>query len=140
MSRSRTLVHTTLTATLLLVARTSFVKFDEGSGYTQYAGFWTTVLSEYHISKPLYDYCEGTPLPPVNDETVEVPGDPREGFRDGNAFHDKPIPNAPNVPEAFEEDIEKRLNDAGEGHNGIQTPHPKTKGPRAPGRRCRGRR
>lgn len=111
----------------------SFVKFDEGSGYTQYAGFWTTVLSEYHISKPLYDYFEGTPLPPVNDETVEVPGDPREGYPDVNKFKDGSIPTIrSDATEDFEPDLAKRLNDAAaESHNGPQKPSSQKKGPSA---------
>lgn len=84
----------------------SFVKFDEGSGYTQYAGYWTTVLSEYHISKPLYNYYEREPIPPVDDRTVEVPGDP--ATPETKPIIDTPIPT--NAPDEFEADIERRLN------------------------------
>lgn len=84
----------------------SFVKFDEGSGYTQYAGYWTTVLSEYHISKPLYNFYEREPIPAVDDRTVEVPGDPVTP--DDNRIFNGPIPT--NVPKEFDADIERRLN------------------------------
>lgn len=84
----------------------SFVKFDEGSGYTQYAGYWTTVLSEYHISKHLYAFYEKEPIPPVDDRTVEVPGD--QPTPDDNRIMTRPIPT--NAPADFDDEIERRLN------------------------------
>lgn len=88
----------------------SFIHFTEGSGYTQYAGYWTTVLSEYHITKPLFDYFEREPLPPVDDRTVEVAGD--RPYEEPQRFQDGPIPK-PDVPDNFDADLERRLNAAG---------------------------
>jgi TraM recognition site of TraD and TraG len=124
----------------------SFVKFDEGSGYTQYAGYWTTVLNEYHISKALYDFLEGKRLPPVDAETIAVPGDPPEGYPEVNQFKEGPIPIRSDASEDFDSDLKKRLNAAAESHNGQQGPQllprppqpkpkqnpPKQKGPTAP--------
>lgn len=87
----------------------SFIHFTEGSGYTQYAGYWTTVLSEYHITKPLYDYFEQEPFPPVDDRTVEVAGE--RPYQEPQRFQDGPIPT-PNVPTNFDEELDRRLNAA----------------------------
>ena len=92
----------------------SFVRFDEGSGYTQYAGYWTTILSEYHISKPLYDHFEREPIPPVGEATIAVLGDAHEERPLGRRFYERPIPKPNNIPAEFEDDLEQRLNVAGE--------------------------
>ena len=100
----------------------SFVHFTEGSGYTQYSGYWTTVLSEYHISKPLYDYFERQPLPPVDDRTVEVTGD--RPYEEPQRFKDGPIPKPGDVPESFDEELERRLNAAGSTGGTGNSPSP----------------
>jgi hypothetical protein len=92
----------------------SFVRFDEGSGYTQYAGYWTTILSEYHISKPLYDHFEREPIPPVGEATIAVLGDAHEERPLGRRFYERPIPRPTNIPAEFDDDLERRLNVAGE--------------------------
>lgn len=105
----------------------SFVRFDEGSGYTQYAGYWTTILSEYHISKPLYDFFENEPIPPVGEATIEVLGDAHEERPLGKRFYEKPIPKPNNIPAEFDDDLERRLKVAGEElHRPQSSPDTKT--------------
>jgi hypothetical protein len=91
----------------------SVVCFTEGSGYTQFSRDWTTVLSEYHISKALYQVYEEQPLPPVDDRTIEVPGDSLDDLPQHQII-EKPIPNPPKVPPGFDDDLERRLNAAAE--------------------------
>ena len=100
----------------------SFIHFTEGSGYTQYAGYWTTVLSEYHISKPLYDFFEREPLPPVDDRTVEVAGD--RPYEEPQRFREGPIPRPGDVPPDFDADLERRLNAAGSTGGTGNSPSP----------------
>jgi hypothetical protein len=102
----------------------SFVRFVEGSGYTQYSGYWTTILSEYHISKPLYEFFENEQIPPVDERTIEVPGDPPDEPLPGSRFIERPIPKPGDVPASFDEDLERRLNLAG----GNPTPPPSPPG------------
>ena len=92
----------------------SFVRFTEGSGYTQLSGDWTTVLSEYHITKALYDIREDKDWPVLDDRTVVVTPANDEPPPVGGKFIDKkvPIPKPTDVPEAFEDDLEKRLDAA----------------------------
>jgi hypothetical protein len=49
------------------------VRFTEGSGYTQYSGYLTPIIHEYHI--PEHEYAErtGRPWPEPSDATVVPP-------------------------------------------------------------------
>jgi hypothetical protein len=87
----------------------SFVKFDEGSGYTQFSGFWTTILSEYHISKPLYDFYAREPFPDVGECTVKIPVEAIENVPMKARFFEKPIPKPQDVPPEFEDDLSRRI-------------------------------
>jgi hypothetical protein len=51
----------------------SLVRFTEGSGYTQYSGYLTPIIHEYHI--PEHEYAErtGRPWPEPSDATVVPP-------------------------------------------------------------------
>jgi hypothetical protein len=93
----------------------SFVRFSESSGYTQFAGYPTPIISEYHITKALYGHREETAWPDQDERTVLVTPDdapPPVAKR----FIDKkvPIPKPTDVPAGFDNDLEKRLEQAGE--------------------------
>lgn len=93
----------------------SFVRTTEGSGYTQFSGYWTTVFSEFHITKALYGIREQAPWPAKDDRTVlvtadESPAPPLKRFVEKNVT----IPKPTNVPEGFDDDLEKRIDAAGE--------------------------
>jgi hypothetical protein len=93
----------------------SFVKFAESKGYTSYSGYWTTVLSEFHITEALYGVREEANWPALDDRTVNVTPD-EEPPAKGSKFIEskKPIPKPTDVPAGFDDDLEKRIEQAGE--------------------------
>lgn len=101
----------------------SFVRFSESSGYTQFSGYPTAVLSEYHITKALYAHREETSWPEVDDRTVLVTPDDAPPPM-SKRFMDKkvPIPKPTDVPAGFDADLDKRLEQAGEK---LAAPSPK---------------
>lgn len=52
---------------------TSFVSFTEGSHFTQFSGYVTPVISDYHISLTEYDERNDAAWPVGNDDTVVNP-------------------------------------------------------------------
>ena len=101
----------------------SFVRCTEMSGYTAFSGYWTTVLSEYHITKALYGIREDADWPGLDEQTLVVTPAPDEPPV-ANRFIAKkaPIPKPKGVPEAFEDDLEKRL-DSGTGKTQDKPPN-----------------
>ena len=93
----------------------SFVRFSESSGYTQFSGYPTTVLSEYHITKTLLGHREEMTWPEVDESTVLVTPDEEAPFPQ-NKFINKNVPIAKptDVPEDFDTDLERRLDEAAE--------------------------
>ena len=88
----------------------SFVKFTEGSGYTQFSGYWTTVISEYHITKALFGIREDADWPDPDERTVLVTADgepppPQTKFIEKKT----PIAKPTNIPSGFEDDLKERL-------------------------------
>jgi hypothetical protein len=88
----------------------SFVKFTEGSGYTQFSGYWTTVLSEYHITKALFGIREDADWPDQDERTVLVtaedePPPPSARFIEKKAS----IAMPKDIPDGFDDDLQKRL-------------------------------
>jgi len=51
---------------------TSFVRFTEGSGYTQFSGYWTIVESQYHQTTDEFEVRSRLPWPSEDNETVQV--------------------------------------------------------------------
>ncbi len=89
----------------------SFVRFTEGSGYTQFSGYYTPILSEYHISKDSFKARSKAPWPEDSEETVighaesgETPE--RMPFLTG---HPGGPPPPENVPDDFDRHLEERL-------------------------------
>lgn len=50
----------------------SFVRFTEGSGYTQFSGYWTTIVSQFHQSKKEFKQRSERAWPGETAETVPV--------------------------------------------------------------------
>jgi len=97
----------------------SFVRFTEGSGYTQFSGYYTPILSEYHISKAMFKFRSEAPWPEETNETVigdaESGATPeRKPFLTG---HPGGPPPPENVPDDFARQLEERL-------TGPQVPKP----------------
>jgi hypothetical protein len=106
----------------------SFVKFTEGSGYTQQSGHWTTVLSEYHITEALFGVREEADWPATSSSTILVSPE-EETPPVGGKFIEKKVSIAkPDVPEGFEEEFSRRLGEAAGG----MPPPPKQTPPPAP--------
>lgn len=105
----------------------SFVKFTEGSGYSQQSGDWTTLLSEYHITEALFGVREEADWPQANNRTILVR--PEEGPPPiGDMFVENRVPVLnPDVPEGFNADIGKRIDEVAEG----MPPPPKQTSPSA---------
>lgn len=89
----------------------SFVRFTEGSGYTQFSGYYTPILSEYHISKSMFEARSESPWPGDSDETVighaesgETPE--HKPFLTG---HPGGPPPPENVPDDFDRHLDERL-------------------------------
>ena len=88
----------------------SFVRFSQSSVYTQNSGYTTPIISEFHITKTLYQRREEMDWPEQNQRTVLVTPDD-EPPPVAKKFVEKkaPIPKPTGVPEAFEDDLERRL-------------------------------
>ena len=89
----------------------SFVRFTEGSGYTQFSGYYTPILSEYHISKEMFEARSESPWPGDSDETVIGQAESGETpepklFLTG---HPGGPPPPENVPDDFDRHLEERL-------------------------------
>ena len=104
----------------------SFVRFSESSGYTQFSGYPTTVLSEYHITKALFGFREETHWPEVDEKTVLVTPEEETPFAH-DRFIEKNVPIAKptDVPEDFDADLERRLDAAAETQTRPRTGKPK---------------
>lgn len=50
----------------------SLVRFTQGSGYTQFSGYTTPILSGFHIDKPTYKAREAAAWPKLDEQTVPV--------------------------------------------------------------------
>lgn len=92
----------------------SFVRFSESSGYTQFSGYPTAIVSEFHITKALYAHRDEMPWPDPDERTVLVtpddgPPPPSQRFIERKV----PIPKPTDVPAGFDADLEKRLDQAG---------------------------
>jgi hypothetical protein len=53
----------------------SFVRFTEGSEYTQFSGYYTPIMTEFHISKEEFQEREKAAWPSLTAQTVLVTGD-----------------------------------------------------------------
>ena len=53
-------------------ANTSLISVTEGSGYTQFSGYVTPIISDYHITMKQYDERNNAPWPGPTEETVLV--------------------------------------------------------------------
>jgi hypothetical protein len=51
----------------------SFIRTTADKGFTAYTGYWTPILSEYHIHCSEYDQRETAPWPTSSDSTLVVP-------------------------------------------------------------------
>ena len=51
---------------------TSFVLVTEGSGFTQFSGFVTPIISDYHITEDQYDQRNLAAWPAANEQTILV--------------------------------------------------------------------
>jgi hypothetical protein len=91
----------------------SFVRFSESSGYTQFSGYRTTVLSEYHITKALFGHREETGWPEVDERTVLVTPDEDPIVQSRFIEKNVPIAKPTDVPKDFDADLEQRLDAAG---------------------------
>ena len=101
----------------------SFVRFTEGSGYTQFSGYYTPILSDFHISQAEFEKREQADWPPVDEETVIGYADNEEppGGRTADAGRspaaEKPFvtghpagpPPPENVPDDFDRHLDERL-------------------------------
>lgn len=52
--------------------RTSIVHFTEGSGFTQFGGYATPIISDFHISPDEYERRSTAAWPPASSETITV--------------------------------------------------------------------
>jgi hypothetical protein len=89
----------------------SFVRFTEGSGYTQFSGYYTPMISEYHISKESFEERTNADWRPDSEKTViTVEGGDEPGA--GSTFvtgHPAGPPPPADVPDDFGQAIEERF-------------------------------
>ena len=90
----------------------SFVRFTESSGYTQYSGNPFAMLSEYHITKALFGYREESDWPEPDGRTVIVTEGDTPTFPSRLLNSSVPIPMPTNIPGGFDDDLERRINEA----------------------------
>lgn len=94
----------------------SFVRFSEASGYTQFSGYPLAVLSEYHITKALHGYREESDWPEVDTRTILVTPSDQPPFPPTLLEPSIAIPKPKGIPEGFDDDLERRINEASERH------------------------
>ncbi len=100
----------------------SFVRFTESSGYTQYSGNPFAMWSEYHITKALFGYREESDWPDLDERTILVTSGDTPTFPNQLLTSNVPIPRPTDIPGGFEDDLERRINEASRVHQ----PHPAT--------------
>jgi hypothetical protein len=92
----------------------SFVRFSEASGYTQFSGYPLALMSEYHITKALHGYHEESDWPEVDSRTILVTASEQPPFPTALLESGVVIPKPTHVPGTFDDDLERRLNEASE--------------------------
>ena len=92
----------------------SFVRFSEASGYTQFSGYPLAMLSEYHITKALHGYHEESDWPEVDSQTILVTPSEEPPFPSTLLESNAVIPKPQGIPAGFDDDLERRLNQASE--------------------------
>lgn len=107
----------------------SFVRFTEGSGFTQHSSFTTAMFSEYHITQALHGIRSDAPWPPVDELTVAVELDEDEPPPTPRFMENVAIPKPTDVPASFDADLEQRLVNEGQRVRTGPT-HPKKGKPR----------
>jgi len=94
----------------------SFVRFSESSGYTQYSGYSFAMWSEYHITKALFGYREESDWPDPDGRTIIVTAGDTPTFPSKLLNSNVPIPMPTNIPARFDDDLERRINEASRAH------------------------
>ena len=92
----------------------SFVRFSEASGYTQFSGYPLAVVSEYHITKALHEHHEESDWPEGDSRTILVTPSEQPPFPATLLATNVVIPKPKGIPEGFDDDLERRLNEASE--------------------------
>jgi len=81
---------------------TSLFAVTEGSGYTQFSGYMTPIVSEYHISMKEYGKRNDAPWPAPSEETVVVEPPPSRRRTSGSPAPSIPNESAPSAPPSAE--------------------------------------
>lgn len=92
----------------------SFIRCSEDSGYTRFGGHTITVVSEFHITKALHGYREDSDWPEVDSQTILVTPSEEPPFPSTLLESNPVIPKPQGVPEGFDSDLERRINEASE--------------------------
>ena len=99
----------------------SVVRFTEGSGYTQFSGYHTPIVSEYHISSERYRRREKANWPGADEKTVIVRVDADIGPREADPVLPGRAPEGtaelPSPSDTTEHALLDRLRRAGEALN-----------------------